>query len=42
MCNVQCKTLEITDKTSALANDIEKKILTKAVLYEKENKSKKK
>ena len=33
---------EITDKTSALANDIEKKILTKAVLYEKENKSKKK
>ena len=40
-CSMQ-DNCEITDKTSALANDIEKKILTKAVLYEKENKSKKK
>ncbi len=40
-CSMQ-DNCEITDKTSALANDIEKKILAKAVLYEKENKSKKK
>ena len=40
-CSMQ-DNCQITDKTSALANDIEKKILTKAVLYEKEIKSKKK
>ena len=39
-CSMQdaCK---ITDKTNALSNDIEKKILKKAAVYEKENKSKK-
>ena len=40
-CSMQ-DNCQITDKTSALANDIEKKILTKAVLYEKESKSAKK
>ncbi len=40
-CSVQ-DSCTITDKTSALSNDIEKKILTKAAIYEKENKSKKK
>ena len=34
------KTCQITDKTDVLSNDIEKKILTKAALYKKENKSK--
>ena len=33
---------QIIDKTNVLSDDIEKKILTKAALYEKENKSKKK
>ena len=40
-CSIQ-ESCQITDKTSALSNDIEKKILTKAALYEKENNSKKK
>ena len=40
-CSMQ-DNCQITHKTNALANDIEKKILTKAVLYEKEIKSKKK
>ena len=39
-CSME-KTCQITDKTGALSNDIEKKILTKAALYKKENKSKK-
>ena len=39
-CSMQ-NTCQITDKTSALSNDIEKKILKKAAIYEKENKSKK-
>ena len=39
-CSME-KTCQITDKTVALSNDIEKKILTKAALYKKENKSKK-
>ena len=40
-CSLQ-KNCQITDKTDALSNDIENKILTKAAVYEKENKSKKK
>ena len=40
-CSMQ-ETCQITDKTNALSSDIEKKILTKAALYEKQNKSKKK
>ena len=32
---------QITDQTNELSNDIEKKILTKAALYEKQSKSKK-
>ena len=40
-CSMQ-NTCQITDKTSALSEDIEKKILKKAAVYEKENKSKKK
>ena len=39
-CSLQ-ESCQITDKTNALSNDIEKKILTKAALYKKENKSKK-
>ena len=39
-CSLQ-ENCQITDKTNALSNDIEKKILTKAALYKKENKSKK-
>jgi len=39
-CSME-KTCQITDKTGILSNDIEKKILTKAALYKKENKSKK-
>ena len=35
------KTCQITDKTGVLSNDIEKKILAKAALYKKQNKSKK-
>ena len=40
-CSIQdnCQLLDITD---SLTNDIEKKILTKAAIYEKENKSVKK
>ena len=38
-CSIE-KTCQITDKTGMLSNDIEKKILTKAALYKKENKSK--
>tara|TARA_A100000164_G_C21668223_1_gene658291 strand:+ start:271 stop:798 length:528 start_codon:yes stop_codon:yes gene_type:complete len=38
-CSLQ-ENCQITDKTNALSNDIEKKILTKAALYKKENKSK--
>ena len=38
-CSLQ-ESCQITDKTNALSNDIEKKILTKATLYKKENKSK--
>ena len=38
-CSME-KTCQITDKTGMLSNDIEKKILTKAALYKKENKSK--
>ena len=38
-CSME-KTCQITDKTGSLSNDIEKKILTKAALYKKENKSK--
>ena len=34
-------TCQIIDKTGVLSSDIEKKILTKAALYKKENKSKK-
>ena len=33
-------TCQITDKTGVLSSDIEKKILTKAALYKKENNSK--
>ena len=40
-CSMQ-DTCQITDKTSVLSNDIEKKILTKAALYKEEGKSKKK
>ena len=40
-CSMQ-DTCQITDKTSVLSNDIEKKILTKAALYKEEDKSKKK
>ena len=40
-CSLQ-ENCQITDKTDALSNDIENKILTKAAVYEKENKSKKK
>ena len=40
-CSMQ-DTCQITDKTSLLSNDIEKKILTKAALYKEEGKSKKK
>ena len=40
-CSLQ-ESCKIIDKTSALSNDIAKKILTKAALYEKENNSKKK
>ena len=39
-CSMQ-DTCQITDKSSALSMDIEKKILKKAAIYEKENKSKK-
>ena len=39
-CSLQ-ETCQITDKTNVLSNDIEKKILTKAAVYKKENKSKK-
>ena len=40
-CSIQ-EACQIIDKTNVLSDDIEKKILTKAALYEKENKSKKK
>ena len=40
-CSMQ-DTCQITDKTSVLSNDIEKKILTKAALYKEDGKSKKK
>ena len=40
-CSLQ-ESCKIIDKTSALSDDIAKKILTKAALYEKENNSKKK
>ena len=40
-CSIQ-ENCQITDKSGALSNDIEKKILTKAAQYKKENKSKKK
>ena len=40
-CSMQ-DTCQITDKTSLLSNDIEKKILTKAALYKEDGKSKKK
>ena len=36
-CSLQ-ENCQITDKTNALSNDIEKKILTKAALYKEENK----
>ena len=39
-CSIQ-EACQIIDKTNVLSDDIEKKILTKAALYEKENKSKK-
>ena len=38
-CSME-NTCQITDKTGLLSSDIEKKILTKATLYKKENKSK--
>ena len=37
-CSIQ-ESCQILDKTGALANDLEKKILTKAAVYEKEKKS---
>ena len=39
MCSMQSN-CQIIDKTSVLSDDIEKKILTKAAIYEKEQKSK--
>ena len=40
-CSVQ-QTCKITDRSGALSEDLTKKILSKAAVYEKENKSKKK
>lgn len=40
-CSIQ-DNCQILDRTDSLSNDIEKKILTKAAIYEKENKSVKK
>ena len=40
-CSVQ-QSCKITDRSGVLSNDLTKKILTKAALYEKENQSKKK
>ena len=40
-CSVQ-QTCKITDRSGILAEELSKKILTKAAVYEKENKSKKK
>ena len=40
-CSVQ-QTCKITDRSGALSDELTKKILTKAAVYEKENKSKKK
>ena len=40
-CSVQ-QTCKITDRSSVLSEELTKKILNKAALYEKENKSKKK
>ena len=37
-CSIQ-ESCQILDRTGALANDLEKKILTKAAVYEKEKKS---
>ena len=39
-CSIQ-DTCQITDKTNTLSSDIAKQILSKAAVYEKENKSKK-
>ena len=40
-CSIQ-QTCKITDRSGVLSDDLTKKILSKAALYEKENKSKKK
>ncbi len=40
-CSIE-NTCQITDKTNSLSSDIAKQILSKAAVYEKENKSKKK
>ena len=40
-CSIQ-QTCKITDRSGALSDELTKKILSKAALYEKENKSKKK
>ena len=40
-CSIQ-ESCQILDRTDALSSDIEKKILTKAAIYEKESKSAKK
>ena len=40
-CSVQ-QTCKITDRSGVLSEDLTKKILSKAAVYEKENKSKKK
>ena len=40
-CSLQ-ESCKILDRTGALSNDLEKKILTKAAVYKKESESKKK
>ena len=40
-CSIQ-QTCKITDKSSVLSEELTQKILSKAAVYEKENKSKKK
>ena len=40
-CSIQ-QACKITDRSGALSDELAKKILTKAAMYEKENKSKKK